>query len=117
MTAPCSQSFLPLHDNIHQLKYGNGRIVYSCVLRRYSIEPSHSFATQEGNVIVKRKAEVAPSIASSRHFSRACVTANMTAFSKAGSLRGSLASSITVLFAIKLAFLDASLQMSNESIQ
>ena len=52
-----------------------------------------------------------PSIASSRHCSRARVTDCITAFSKAGSLRGSLLSSSTLLSIIRLAFLDASLHL------
>ena len=50
-----------------------------------------------------------PSMASSRHSSRARVTDCITAFSKAGSRSGSLLSSSELLSIIRLAFLDASL--------
>ena len=51
-----------------------------------------------------------PSIASSRHTSRARVTDCMTAFSNCGSLRGSLLVSSTLLSIIRLAFVEASLR-------
>jgi len=124
-SAPCSQLSLPLHGGNKISPERRLSCLVSCIFILSSQglnavivlhnAPRMSWPT---GLAGKRKALVdavsaneadPPSIASSRHTSRARVTDCMTAFSNCGSLRGSLLVSSTLLSIIRLAFVEASL--------